>query len=173
MKQFQFIIIIIALKFNCFGQTSETTANKTVDTFISHKKKTLGIPGMAVAIVRNGNIVKISSYGMANVEWNRKVTEQTNFQIASCTKLLTSTLLLKTIYNGKLKLTDFIEKYIDSIPTEWKKLEIKHLISHSSGLREFNRNPYATTAASGVPSGTIVNGIPSAAFVIRISNEGP
>ena len=146
MKLFQFLVIIFVLKFNCYGQISETIANKNVDTFINHKMKTLGIPGMAVAVVKKGKIIKISTYGIANVEWNRKVTEHTNFQIASCTKLLTSTLLIKTIYKGKLKLTDSIEKYIDSIPPEWKKLQIKHLISHSSGLREFNGNAYATTA---------------------------
>lgn len=147
MKQSQLYLLLLLLStFNTCGQSKETVANKNIDTFINNKMKTLGIPGMAVAVVKNGKILKIGTYGLANLEWNRKVTEHTNFQIASCTKLLTSTLLLKSIYNGKLKLNDFIEKYLDSIPQEWRGLQIKHLISHSSGLKEFNGDAYASTA---------------------------
>ena len=95
---------------------------------------------------KNGKVIKVSSYGIGNLEWQNKVTGHTNFQIASCTKLLTSTLLLKAVYNGKLKLNDFVGKYIDSVPAEWQKLQIKHLISHSSGIKDFAGDTYASTA---------------------------
>ncbi|CAN5759050.1 hypothetical protein BH11BAC3_BH11BAC3_11880 [soil metagenome] len=146
MKQVQLFLLLL-IKINSFGQAHEAVANKSVDSFISNKMKTLRIPGMAVAVVKSGQIIKMSTYGMANLEWGTKVTKHTNFQIASCTKLLTSTLLLKAIYKGKLKLNDFIEKYVDSIPGEWKGLQIKHLISHSSGLKEFSGDTYASTLA--------------------------
>lgn len=146
MKHVLIFLLIFSVKGNCFGQTKESVANKSVDTFVNNKIKALGIPGMAVAVVKNGKRIKVSTYGIANLEWQNKVTEHTNFQIASSTKLLTSTLLLKAVYNGKLKLNDFVEKYIDSIPTEWKKLQIKHLISHSSGIKDFGGDTYASTA---------------------------
>lgn len=146
MKQVQLFLLLFVLNVNSFGQAHEASANKSVDSFITNKMKALSIPGMAVAVVKSGKIIKLSTYGMANLEWGTKVTEHTNFQIASCTKLLTSTLLLKTIYSGKLKLNDFIEKYVDTIPAAWKGLQIKHLISHSSGLKEFSGDTYASTA---------------------------
>jgi CubicO group peptidase (beta-lactamase class C family) len=109
--------------------------------------KLLGIPGMAVAVIKNGKVIKVTSYGKANLEWNNAVTNHTSFQIASCTKLLTSTLLLKAIYNKKIDLNDFVEKYIDTVPAAWKSLQIKHLISHSSGLKNFDGDMYISTAA--------------------------
>ncbi|UOQ70503.1 beta-lactamase family protein [Hymenobacter cellulosilyticus] len=108
--------------------------------------KALGIPGLAVAVIKNGKRVKVSTYGTANLEWNRPVTIHTNFQIASCTKLLTSTLVLKAVYAGKLRFEDPIGKYLDSIPTSWQALRVQHLLSHTSGLREFRGDTYASTA---------------------------
>ncbi|MCC9138909.1 beta-lactamase family protein [Pontibacter silvestris] len=114
--------------------------------------KTLGIPGMAVAVVKNGEILKLSGYGVANLEWNNKVTPHSNFQIASSTKLLTSTLLLKAMYDGKINLDDHVGKFLDSIPEDWHQLQVKHLISHSSGLREYSGDMYSSTA-------TVVNAL--------------
>ncbi|UOQ51011.1 beta-lactamase family protein [Hymenobacter cellulosivorans] len=108
--------------------------------------KALSIPGLAVAVIKNGKRVKVSAYGTANLEWNCPVTIHTNFQIASCTKLLTSTLVLKAIHAGKLRLEDPIGKYLDSIPTSWQPLRVQHLLSHTSGLREFRGETYASTA---------------------------
>ncbi|RSK47593.1 serine hydrolase domain-containing protein [Hymenobacter rigui] len=120
--------------------------NHAVDTFIRQQMKALGIPGLAVAVIKKGKRVKVSAYGSANLEWNRPVTVHTNFQIASCTKLLTSTLVLKAIYAGKLRLQDPVGRYLDSIPPSWQALRVEHLLSHSSGLREFQGNAYASTA---------------------------
>jgi serine-type D-Ala-D-Ala carboxypeptidase len=146
MKPVQLFLPLCLLNFNLFGQTKETIAGKSIDTFITSKMKALGIPGMAVAVVKNGEKIKVSTYGMANLEWDRKVTPRSTFQIASTTKLLTSTLLLKALFNGKIKLEDPVEKYMDAVPPAWKDIQIKHLISHSSGLREFKGDTYASTA---------------------------
>jgi len=129
------------------AQTREAAAGHSVDTFITNKMKALKIPGIAVGIVKDGKIIKVATYGKANIEWNENVTEHTNFQIASCTKLLTSTLLVKAIYQGKIKLSDRVGQYIDSIPTQWADLQVKHLISHSSGIRNFYGDYYLPTAA--------------------------
>jgi CubicO group peptidase (beta-lactamase class C family) len=123
-----------------------SSANRSVDTFIQSKMKSLGIPGLAVAVVKDGHIIKQSAYGMANLEWNNKATTHTNFQVASCTKLLTSTLVLKAMHEGKLKLDDPVGKYIDSIPATWNNIKVRHLLNHSSGLKYFYGDPYAPTA---------------------------
>jgi len=121
-------------------------ANKSVDTFIQSRMKSLGIPGLAVAIVKDGKIIKQSAYGIANLEWDSKATTHTNFQIASCTKLLTSTLVLKAVYKGKLTLEAPVGQYIDSVPAAWSNIKVKHLLNHSSGLKYFYGDPYAPTA---------------------------
>ncbi|MCU0405118.1 MAG: serine hydrolase, partial [Chitinophagaceae bacterium] len=108
MHKLPLLLLLFAGNITCYGQASDAKANKRVDKFINATIKALGIPGMAVAVVKNGSILKMSAYGMANVEWNTKVTTHSTFQIASCTKLLTSTLLLKAIYTGKINLDDHI-----------------------------------------------------------------
>lgn len=145
MRLFQLIFLLFTMQNNSFAQDRIFLNNQRVDTFIKSKMNALNIPGIAVAVVKNGVAIKVSTYGIANFEWKQKVTLHSNFQIASCTKLLTSTLLLKALYNNKIALNDFIEKYIDSVPNAWKGIQIKHLISHSSGLREFSGNPYTAT----------------------------
>lgn len=137
MKNIILLVCFIGLNSPLFSQQQYAKENKRVDTFIIKQMKALKIPGLAVAIIKDGKIVKKSVYGMANIEWQNKISQHSNFQIASCTKLLTSTLLLKTIYNKKIDLNESLNKYLDSIPTEWKKIKVKNLISHSSGLPEF------------------------------------
>lgn len=131
------INLLLLVCLSSYGQVNYDKINQEVDHFIKNKMNELKIPGLAIAVVKNGEIVKKSAYGLGNIEWNEKVTEHSNFQIASCTKLFTSTLLLKTIYNKKIDLDEYISKYLDSIPKEWKKIKVKNLISHSSGIPDF------------------------------------
>lgn len=120
-----------------FGQDEQRAIGKNVDQFVKTQMKSLKIPGMAIAVIKNGKIIKKTTYGFANLDWKNKVTEHTNFQIASCTKLLTSTLLLKTMYSNKISLEDPVSKYIIDSPKEWSDIKIKNLISHSSGIADY------------------------------------
>ncbi|MDE5492640.1 serine hydrolase domain-containing protein [Elizabethkingia meningoseptica] len=137
MKNSLFIISLMCLCQFAAAQQNYKALNAKVDSFVIKQMKDLEIPGIAVAIIKDGKVIKKSVYGTANIEWKNKVTEHTNFQIASCTKLLTSTLLLKSIYNKKIDLEEPLTKYLDSIPDEWKNIKIKNLISHSSGIPDF------------------------------------
>lgn len=138
------IVLITALLLCTMAnaQSDDKAIHAAVDSFIKEKMKTLKILDLAIAVVRNGYVVNQSVYGMANFEWNTRVSSHTNFQIASCTKLMTSTLLLKAISTGKIHLEDPVAMYVDTIPDAWRSIRIKHLISHSSGLREFKGDPY-------------------------------
>ncbi|WP_177204755.1 serine hydrolase domain-containing protein [Hymenobacter arizonensis] len=143
----KYLASLFLLTFLCLPCAAQTpSADRLVDEFVARQMKTLKIPGLAVAVIKNGKQVKATAYGQANVEWNRPVTVHSNFQIASCTKLLTSTLIMKTIYAGKLRLEDPIGKYIDSVPARWQNIQVKHLLSHSSGIRDYHGNAYLPTA---------------------------
>ncbi len=131
------LIVSFLFSMLSFGQVNENTANKEVDRFVNEQMKHLKIPGMAIAVVKNGHIIKKTGYGFANLDWKNKVTEHTNFQIASCTKLLTSTLLLKTMYDKKINLEDSVSKYIKDCPKEWDDVKIENLINHSSGIPDY------------------------------------
>jgi D-alanyl-D-alanine carboxypeptidase len=92
------------------------------------------VPGLSVAIVRNGKIVKLKGYGAANLEWQPPVTPDTAFQIASSTKPFTGTALMMLVAEGKLSLDDKISKYLPDAPAAWQNITIRHLATHSSGI---------------------------------------
>lgn len=140
------LILYLASFFFSMAQQGDKVAGKKLDSFVKAKMKELSIPGMAIGVVHDGRVVKMSVYGFANLEWKEPVGIHTNFQIASCSKLLTSTLVMKAIQDKKLRLDDPVEKYVDSIPAAWKGLQVKHLLNHSSGIRNYNGDKWLSTS---------------------------
>src|SRR6185295_9129904 len=107
-----------------------------VDDYLKAQMEKNHIPGLSVAIVRNGKITKLKGYGLANLEWNQPVTPNTAFQLASSTKPFTGTALMLLVDEGKLSLDDKVAKYVPVAPAEWQDITIRHLATHSSGIRE-------------------------------------
>ncbi|GAB3177969.1 serine hydrolase domain-containing protein [Telluribacter humicola] len=105
-----------------------------IDAFIKKEMAETGAPGMAVAVIKDGKVLHAGTYGIANVEWNQPVKPNTLFHIASSTKLFTSTLVMKWLQEGKIRLNDPISRYTPDSPTAWKDIQIKHLLSHESGI---------------------------------------
>lgn len=92
------------------------------------------IPGVSIAVVHKGKIIKEQGYGLANVEHQVKVSPKTIFQSGSVGKQFTAALIVLLARDGKLNLQDPIEKYIDKLPAEWKGITIHQLLTHTSGL---------------------------------------
>ncbi len=107
-----------------------------VDDYIARQMAINHVPGAAVAIVRDGKIVKMKGYGQANLEWRQPVTADTAFQLASSTKPLTGMLMMRLQEEGKLKLTDSLAKYIADAPESWRAITLRQLVDHSSGISD-------------------------------------
>ncbi|MGC4232816.1 MAG: serine hydrolase domain-containing protein [Niabella sp.] len=92
-------------------------------------------PGAALAIVKNGKIIYKKNYGMAALEKDRRVTSATNFRLASVSKAFTAAAVLQLKERGKLsldiKLTDIFEGFPEF------GITVKHLLSHTSGLQDY------------------------------------
>ncbi|NEU07637.1 serine hydrolase [Flavihumibacter sp. R14] len=93
-------------------------------------------PGAAVAIVKEGAIVYKKGYGMANLEYDIPISSSTVFHIASVSKQFTAFSILLLEQEGKLSLDDDIRKYIPEVPDFGKKITLRHLATHTSGLRD-------------------------------------
>jgi len=115
-------------------KSDKEPSSRQIDELVRHEMNELHIPGMAVAVVQNGKVLHIGTYGIANIEWDQPVTKNTSFQIASVTKLFTSTLVMKYIEQGKLNIDDPVVKYLPDAPDSWKSILVKHLLSHQSGI---------------------------------------
>jgi D-alanyl-D-alanine carboxypeptidase len=116
----------------------------TVDDYLTAEIRDRHIPGLALAIVRDGHIEKLAAYGLANVELNVPASPQTVFQIQSVTKTFTSTAILMLCEEGKLALDDPIAKHLDGTPDSWKSITLRHLLSHTSGIKDFINEPTAS-----------------------------
>ena len=89
---------------------------------------------MAFLIARDGKVLEEGYYGKANLELEADVYEKSVFAIASMSKTYTAAAILIMVERGLLSLDDRIHKYIPEAPDTWKKITIKHLLTHSSGL---------------------------------------
>ena len=94
------------------------------------------IPGLAVAILKNDELIYEAYFGYANLEHQVKVDDRSIFRVYSLTKPIVATAAFHMMEAGKFSLDDPISKYLNSLPESWKKVKVKHLLSHSSGLPE-------------------------------------
>jgi CubicO group peptidase (beta-lactamase class C family) len=92
------------------------------------------VPGVAVAILKNGKVLYTQTYGVSNLELNTPVTPRTVFELASLTKQFTSALIITLAHEGKLSLDDHLVKYIPNAPEAWNPITIRQLLGHMGGL---------------------------------------
>jgi CubicO group peptidase (beta-lactamase class C family) len=111
----------------------------------------LHIPGLSLAVVRDGRMVRLHGYGLANIELNARVTSETVFEIGSITKQFTATAIMMLVEEGRIDLDEKISKYLAGIPEAWDGVTIRHLLTHSSGIQNYLLVPglFEATARSG------------------------
>lgn len=94
-------------------------------------------PGCAVAVVRDGQVVHERGYGMANLDYGIAITPDTVFYIASVSKQFTAAAVALLAEEGKISLEDDIRKYVPEIPAYQQPIRVRHLVHHTSGLRDY------------------------------------
>jgi len=95
-----------------------------------------GSPGASVAVIKDGRIIYKKGYGYANLEYDVPITPSTIFHVASVSKQFTAFAAAMLASQGKLSLDDDIRKHLPEVPDFGKKITIKNLIHHVSGLRD-------------------------------------
>lgn len=118
------------------GQAITPAQKATLDKLF--EKQVEGIaPGLAVGILKNGDIIYENYIGYANLEHEVKIDANTRFNIASNAKQFTALCVLTLVNDGEIDLQDDIRKYLPELFKEVKeKITIEHLITHSSGIRD-------------------------------------
>lgn len=94
-------------------------------------------PGCAVAVQENGRSLFAKGYGMASLEHDVPITPATAFYAASVSKQFTAFAVALLAKQGKLSLDDDVRKWIPEVPDFGKTITIRHLIHHTSGLRDY------------------------------------
>ena len=93
-------------------------------------------PGCAVGVSQDGRVVFENGYGMANLELEAPITPASIFHVASVSKQFTAAAVMLLARDGKLSLDDDIRTYLPEIPDYGHRITIRHLLTHTSGLRD-------------------------------------
>ena len=128
----------VALPVLCLLIAVSAAAADRVDDYARAQQKARKLPGAAVAVVKNGRIVKAAGYGVASLELPAPVTAETVFEIGSISKQFTADAVLLLVEDGRLRLDDPISKYVERAPPAWAAITIRHILTHTAGLPDFD-----------------------------------
>ena len=116
--------------------TAQNDISRKVDKSIGKAMTDEAIPGVAVAIIRDGNILFEKGYGVRSVNAAAATDEQTVFSIGSVSKAFTAVGLMLLVQENKLTLDDPIKKYMKGLPASWQNITIRQFMTHTSGIPE-------------------------------------
>jgi len=119
-----------------FNKEDRAAATR-VDRVVKAAMSTYKIPGVSLAVLRNGKIILLKSYGLANVEHQVPVKPETIFQSGSIGKQFTAAAIMILAQENKLSLDDKVSKYFPDAPASWKDITVWNLLTHTSGLGDY------------------------------------
>jgi CubicO group peptidase (beta-lactamase class C family) len=132
-------VAAVAVVLVSFSLPVETASAQTerVDEYVKEQMEKRQVPGLALAVLQGGRVVKARGYGLANVEHSVPVIPNTVFQSGSVGKQFTSAAVMMLMEEERIGLDDPIDKYLAKAPDIWKDITVRHLLNHTSGIREY------------------------------------
>lgn len=126
------IVHILGLLF-CLGANGGARADE-IDDFVAAQMSRQHIPGLSLAVLKDGKPVKVKGYGIANLELDTRATPATVYQIGSVSKQFIAAGIVLLAQEGKVGLDDPVGKYIEDTPEAWRAITVRHALTHTSGL---------------------------------------
>jgi CubicO group peptidase (beta-lactamase class C family) len=115
----------------------DVVVSADVDSYIAQQMREQKIPGLALAVLLDGRVIKAQGYGYADLEFRAPVTPETMFESGSIGKQFTATGIMMLVEEGKIGLEDNITKYFPDAPAKWNDITIRDLLSHESGIKNY------------------------------------
>ena len=131
-------VILVVL---CALVASSCFADDAASRYIREQLRLRHTPGAAVAVIRGGRVLEEVVYGSASLQLRVPVRRDTQFQLASVTKVFTGLALLMLEQNGQVSLDDPVSKYLTGLPGSWRNVSLRELASHTSGLPDVIESP--------------------------------
>ena len=137
MKLFMAVhMVFVAINLSA---NSNVKLNNSVDSLVNKTMQEFNVPGVAIGIVKNNEIIHLQGYGTANIDNKNPVNQDTIFKIASNSKAFTTAALAILVDQGKLNWGDRVIDYLPEFKMydDWVTAEfnIRDLLTHRSGLR--------------------------------------
>ncbi len=145
------VLSIVGVTISRTGGAAPADLGPQVDRIFS--KWTSSTPGCAVGVAVDGKPVLARAYGLADLEHDVRNTPETIFEAGSVSKQFTAAAVLLLAREGKLSLDDPVRKYVPELPDYGTPLTIRHMLHHTSGLRDWG----SVAAIAGWPRTTRVH----------------
>ncbi|TGE20215.1 serine hydrolase [Hymenobacter elongatus] len=142
------------------AQTAAPLTKDSLDIFLAAKMQQMRIPGMQLAVIQHGKIVKLAQYGLANLQDSVPVTRRTLFPINSITKAFVGVAVMQLVEAGKLDLAAPVGQYLPNLPAAWQPVTIRQLLTHSSGIPDILPEDKQVTAADQQAAWAAVQTLP-------------
>ena len=135
MRRFVEITATIALL--AAGAWAQTEPSDPVAEYVNAEMQRQHIPGLALLVSREGNVIRAQGFGLANVEHQVPVKPETVFQSGSMGKQFTATAIMMLVEEGKIGLDDRTTKYFKDAPATWSSVTVRQLLSHAAGFTDY------------------------------------
>jgi CubicO group peptidase (beta-lactamase class C family) len=135
MKKYFLLLALCTYSLLSFGQLKES---QEIDSIFKQWSKR-NVPGGAIGIIKDGELMYSKGYGIADLEHDIKISPSSVFNICSISKEFVSFSLLLLEEQGKINLDDTVQTYLPDFPEYDAPLTIRHLINHTSGIRDVKK----------------------------------
>lgn len=135
MKKILFVCCAFSCSFFAAAQSWQDTVASIEKIFSRYNGN--AVPGAELAISRNGQVIFSKTWGMADLEHNITLTTQSLAEAGSVSKQFTAASILLLEQQGKLSLEDDVRKYIPELPDYGKVITLRHMMQHTSGLKDW------------------------------------
>src|ERR1700761_767636 len=135
MKRLLLFAFLVSICLNSKAQSWQDTA-RMIDHFFDRYKP--NNPGCQLSISRNGKLIYSRAWGLADLERHVPYTTETITEDGSITKQFTAAAVLLLEQQGKLSLNDDVRKYVPELPNYGTVIRLRHLLHHTSGIREWS-----------------------------------
>lgn len=115
----------------------------TIDSIMNAPIAAGRVVGASIAVVRGNDTIAVKGYGKANLELGVATPPNAVYEIGSVTKQFTGAAFMQLVEQGKVSLDDDISKYVPQFNTKGRKIALRRLLDHTSGIRGYTEIPEA------------------------------
>src|SRR5687767_8595559 len=120
---FTFVLLLIA--------TVAARADK-VDDYVKAEMQKQNVPGISLAVIKDGKVIKVEGYGLANAELSVPARPETVYKIGSVSKQFIATGIMLLVQDRRITLDDPVSKFLEGTPETWKTITVRHFLTHTS-----------------------------------------
>lgn len=138
-RRFPLVALLVSLLAPSLGaQTADANSTRLVRAMSEALLATAHLPGLSVAVGKNGTVLLAEGFGFADVESQRRVTAATQFRTGSVGKVIATTALGKLVQDGKINLDAPVVQYVPAYPVKQWTITPRQLAGHLAGVPHYN-----------------------------------